>query len=177
MGGLSPPGWRPKNTLEALLRIDLRSKQGQEVAIPSHFTHDAVRQGDKVYVADTGGGGVRELLFPSMRPTGRVASFTVREHVNTIAPAGDPRHPDAVWALLHNLGSSKLVLVDMATGTRVREFQDVANKAHGLVPWEGGFIILNSGEGQLCKSLRRPSRAERCEGHLKCSGGTSRRRS
>ena len=155
-----PHNWRPKNTLEALLRIDLRSKQlVQEVAIPSHFTHDAVRQGDKVYVADTGGGGVRELLFPSMRPTGRVASFTVREHVNTIAPAGDPRHPDAVWALLHNLGSSKLVLVDMATGTRVREFQDVANKAHGLVPWEGGFIILNSGEGQLCKFTPPPESA------------------
>ena len=155
-----PHNWRPKNTLEALLRIDLRSKElVQEVAIPSHFTHDAVRQGDKVYVADTGGGGVRELLFPSMRPTGRVASFTVREHVNTIAPAGDPRHPDAVWALLHNLGSSKLVLVDMATGTRVREFQDVANKAHGLVPWEGGFIILNSGEGQLCKFTPPPESA------------------
>ena len=64
-----PHNWRPKNTLEALLRIDLRSKElVQEVAIPSHFTHDAVRQGDKVYVADTGGGGVGSSFFRRCDP-------------------------------------------------------------------------------------------------------------
>jgi hypothetical protein len=55
-----------------------------------------------------------------------------------------------VWALLHNLGPSKLVLLDLETGERVREIGRVGSKAHGLVPWEGGFVILNSGEGQLC---------------------------
>ena len=55
-----------------------------------------------------------------------------------------------MWALLHNLGPSKLVLLDLETGERVREIPGVGTKAHGLVPWEGGFVILNSGEGQLC---------------------------
>ena len=49
---------------------------------------------------------------------------------------------------MHNLGPSKLVLADLATGERLREIEGVGNKAHGLVPWDGGFLILNSGEGQ-----------------------------
>lgn len=73
------------------------------------------------------------------------------EHVNTLAPAGLPDKPHAVWALLHNLGPSKLVLADLATGERLREIRGVGTKSHGLVPWDGGFLILNSGEGQLCR--------------------------
>ena len=148
-----PHNWRPKSTKEALLKIDLRSGAlTDEVQIPSHFTHDAVRVRDRVYVADTGGGAVRELAFPSMRPTGRSAPVTVKEHVNTLAPvvASDGAPTGRVWALLHNLGESKLALLDMNSGERVREIKRVGNKAHGLVPWDGGFLILNSGEGQLC---------------------------
>lgn len=72
-----------------------------------------------------------------------------------------------MWALLHNLGPSKLVLVDLATGQRLREIPGVGSKAHGLVPWEGGFLILNSGEGQLCKfTLPRDDDGPEVHGHL-----------
>ena len=57
-----PHIWRPKETKEALLLIDLRAKRLlREVVIPSHFTHDAVRAGGSVFLADTGGGHVYEL--------------------------------------------------------------------------------------------------------------------
>ena len=146
-----PHNWRPSETREALLKIDLRTNAlVDEVEIATHFTHDAVRSGEYVFIADTGGGGVIEYAFPAMTKTGRAAAVTAKEHVNTLAPAGDPENPHLVWALLHNLGPSKLVLLDLETGERVREIHGVGTKAHGLVPWEGGFVILNSGEGQLC---------------------------
>ena len=146
-----PHNWRPSETREALLKIDLRTNElVDEVEIATHFTHDAVRAGDYVFIADTGGGGVVQYAFPSMTKTGRSAPVTKKEHVNTLAPAGDATNPHLVWALLHNLGPSKLVLLDLETGERVREIGRVGSKAHGLVPWEGGFVILNSGEGQLC---------------------------
>lgn len=39
--------------------------------IPSRFTHDVVRSGDKVYVCDTGNGRLLEYDFPSMTLVGR----------------------------------------------------------------------------------------------------------
>ena len=146
-----PHNWRPRETRESLLKIDLRTNElVDEVEIATHFTHDAVRFGDYVFIANTGGGGVVEYAFPAMTKTSRSATVTVKEHVNSLAPAGDVTNPHLVWALLHNLGPSKLVLLDLETGERVREIGRVGNKAHGLVPWDGGFLILNSGEGQLC---------------------------
>lgn len=41
--------------------------------IPSRFTHDVVRSGDRVYVADTGNGAVLELDFPGLKLVGRRA--------------------------------------------------------------------------------------------------------
>ena len=38
--------------------------------IPSRFTHDVVRMGDRVYVCDTGNGQLLELEFPSMTLVG-----------------------------------------------------------------------------------------------------------
>lgn len=43
---------------------------GQElgrVEIPSHFTHDAVRRRNKVYVCNTAEGSILEYNFPDMR--------------------------------------------------------------------------------------------------------------
>ena len=88
-----PHNWRPKETHEALLLIDLRAKRlVREVAIPSHFTHDAVRSGDAVFLANTGGGGVMELRLPDLTRVQhpRETTFTLKEHVNTLAPAGLP---------------------------------------------------------------------------------------
>lgn len=34
--------------------------------VPSRFTHDVVRAGDKVFVCDTGNGRILEYSFPSM---------------------------------------------------------------------------------------------------------------
>lgn len=96
-----PHNWRPSTTSEWLLELDIDS--GQElgrVQIDSRFTHDVVRRGDRVYVANTGEGKVLELAFPSMRPIRNLKLFTEQEHLNTLSPTGY----GTMWAMLHNLG-------------------------------------------------------------------------
>jgi hypothetical protein len=55
-----------------------RTQPGAElrrVEIPSRFTHDVVRSGDKVYVADTGNGRILEYGFPAMTLVGACFVF------------------------------------------------------------------------------------------------------
>jgi hypothetical protein len=96
-----PHNWRPASSQEWLLQLDSSTgRERRRVAINSRFTHDTVRRGGSVFVADTGGGAVVELEFPEMREVQRLGLFTLQEHVNTLAPTGN----DTVWAMLHNLG-------------------------------------------------------------------------
>ena len=136
---------------DALLRID--AKRGEileERAIDAAFTHDVVRRGDSVFVADTGNGRILELEYPSMR-TLRAVELSVKAHVNTLAPADASEYGEhAVWAVLHNLGPSEVALIDLETGRELRpRLTRVGTKSHGLVIYEDRFIMLNSGEGQL----------------------------
>ncbi|PSC71222.1 green algal specific Aspartyl Asparaginyl beta-hydroxylase [Micractinium conductrix] len=144
-----PHNWRPESTQEWLLHLD--AETGEElgrVQISSRFTHDAVRQRDRVYVANTGEGKVLELAFPSMQLLRELPLFTLKEHVNTLAPTPDGR----LWAMLHNLGSSELVEVDLASGRELRRLPGVGQKAHGLVFWQANAIIaLDSDGGALVK--------------------------
>ena len=113
--------------------------------------HDATRRlRGGVFVADTGRGRILELEYPSMK-TRYVATLTVREHVNTVLPANvDEYGEHAVWAVLHNLGPSEVALIDVETGAELApRLRNVGKKSHGLVSYDGKFLMLNSGEGEL----------------------------
>jgi len=136
---------------EALLRIDLSSGDVlEERPIESTFTHDVARRGPTVFVADTGGGRILELEYPSMK-TRHVATLTVHQHVNTVVPADvDTYGEHAVWAVLHNLGPSEVALIDVKTGAELApRLRNVGKKSHGLVSYDAKFLMLNSGEGEL----------------------------
>lgn len=101
-----PHNWRPMAAKEWLLELDIQSgKEIRRVPLQSHFTHDTVRRGNRVYVANTGDGQVLELEFPTMRELRRMELFTGQEHVNTLSPTAT----GTIWALLHNLGPVSFV--------------------------------------------------------------------
>lgn len=57
-----------------------------------------------MYVAATDSGAVLELSFPGLRLLRRLALFSRREHVNSVAPLA----PGDLWVVLHNLGKVRL---------------------------------------------------------------------
>ena len=108
-----PHNWRPKTSEEWLIEVDaVTGKEVNRVPLRSRFTHDVVRRDDKVYVADTGEGHVVVLEFPSMSEIHRLELFTLKHHVNTLSPTDDGN----MWAMLHNLGPSMLVKIDLGEG-------------------------------------------------------------
>ena len=96
-----PHNWHPTTSKEWLYQLNAATGElMRKVPLASRFTHDTVRHGDKIYVADTGEGHILELKFPSMMLERRMELFTLKEHVNTLAPTGN----GTMWAMLHNLG-------------------------------------------------------------------------
>lgn len=141
-----------KRRKDALLLIDTETQSVlKDVPIDAVFTHDVVRRGSQVFVADTGGGRVLELEYPSMTLKRSIDSITKREHINTLVPADESEYgPHAVWGVLHNLGPSQVALYDLELGKEVKSrMTNVGEKSHGLVPYKGKFLMLNSGKGQL----------------------------
>ncbi|KAL4458606.1 hypothetical protein ABPG75_013471 [Micractinium tetrahymenae] len=149
---------------EWLLHLDAESgRELGRVQLPSKFTHDAVRRRDRVYVANTGEGRVLELSFPAMdahlTPPSPPATlpcpsalrvrelplFSEEEHVNTLAPT----HDGKLWALLHNLGASQLVEVDLTSGKELQRIGGIGAKAHGLTFWQNKVLTLDSEGGAL----------------------------
>ena len=61
------PASRLLPTSHACLASSVFHSAASVLQISSRFTHDAVRQRDRVYVANTGEGKVLELAFPSMQ--------------------------------------------------------------------------------------------------------------
>jgi hypothetical protein len=115
-----------------------------KVPLPSLFTHDITRDGSRILVADCDGGGVVEVSTETMSVTRHVRPFTKKNHVNTIAVQdGD------VWCLLHNLGPSLLVKIDMETGECLEQVTNVGTQSHGLVWRDRNFLILDSYNGAL----------------------------
>mmetsp|Transcript_11532 Transcript_11532/g.42183 ORF Transcript_11532/g.42183 Transcript_11532/m.42183 type:complete len:366 (-) Transcript_11532:14-1111(-) len=118
--------------------------------VESTFTHDAVRQGRNIYVADTAKGRVLHYSFPEVALLHDFSVFTRVEHVNTLAPSADGK---SIWAVLHNSGArSCLAEIDLATGETQKyrpAYYNIGKMSHGLVHWRDRFIILNSGMGQL----------------------------
>ena len=105
-------------------------------------------------MADTGNGAIVELSVPGMRVLRTLKLFTVKEHINTLAvwPPGAPGARGAgpsLWAVLHNLGDSMLVQVDLRSGKVAQRLKRVGNKSHGLSLYGQKAIMLSSGEGRL----------------------------
>jgi hypothetical protein len=146
-----PDNWRPaEGAGEWILELDAASgAERRRARLASRFTHDAVRRRDRVYVADTEGGAVRELAFPSLRELRAAALFTTAEHVNTLSPNGTH-----LWAMLHNKGPSALAEVDLRGGGAPREarrLRPVGAQAHGAVRWGGGLLALDSKNSALMR--------------------------
>ncbi|KAK9811643.1 hypothetical protein WJX72_007577 [[Myrmecia] bisecta] len=136
-----PHNWRPKSTKEWLLHIDMQT--GEElgrVELGSRFAHDAVRRGGRVYVCNTGQGSILELSFPELLQIRALKLFSVEEHVNTLAALEE----GSLWAVLHNLGQSELVKIDLSSDKVVQRHQHVGAKAHGIVEWSWWFLALDS---------------------------------
>ncbi|WPT14105.1 hypothetical protein PSENEW3_00000236 [Picochlorum sp. SENEW3] len=144
-----PHNWRPDSTAEYLLEIDaVTGEELSEVQIQSKFTHDVVRKGNCVYVCDTGHGDIIVLDFPSMKERSRLKLFTLKQHVNTLSPTDDGH----VWAMLHNLGKSAMVKVDVRNGKVVQRIKNVGLRAHGVVRWKDDYMIyLDSDHGSLAR--------------------------
>lgn len=145
---IRPHNWHPTSSEEFLVELDVFSgDEIRRVKIPSRFTHDAVVRGDTVYICNTGEGHVLELHYPSMKIKRSTGLFTLHDHVNTLAPLED----GTVWAVLHNLGKSDVVKVDMQRSPPrvVLRIKNVGDKAHGLVLWEHQFVMLDSENGGL----------------------------
>jgi len=129
----------PAGAPECLLNMETNER----VPLPSIFTHDATRVGSRILVADCDGGGIVEL-GPTMNLVRHVKPFTTKHHVNTVALVNDE-----VWALLHNLGKSILVKVDMNTGKWLECKTNVGTQSHGLAWYQGAFVILDSYHGAV----------------------------
>ncbi|KAI8108901.1 hypothetical protein M9435_005318 [Picochlorum sp. BPE23] len=144
-----PHNWRPDSTAEYLLEIDaVTGEELSELQIQSKFTHDVVRKGNRVYVCDTGHGDIIVLDFPSMKERSRLKLFTLKQHVNTLSPTDDGH----VWAMLHNLGKSAMVKVDVQNGKVVQRIKNVGLRAHGVVRWKDDYMIyLDSDHGSLAR--------------------------
>jgi hypothetical protein len=94
-------------------------------------------------VTDCEGGGLVEL-DNSMSVVRHVKPFTAKHHVNTVSIVDGE-----VWALLHNLGKSMIVKVDMDTGKWLDWRTNVGTQSHGLVFYKGAFVILDSYNGAV----------------------------
>ncbi|KAG1681109.1 hypothetical protein FOA52_015551 [Chlamydomonas sp. UWO 241] len=147
---LRPHNWHPVESEETLLQLD--AETGSEVSrssIPSRFTHDVVRSGSSVFLCNTEEGKVLQLAYPGMEVVTTMPLFTRRHHVNTLAPLVRGQ----MWAVLNNLGDSLIVRIDMPgdgkepyVSTRITK---IGVKAHGLVAWKGGFLVLDSDSAAL----------------------------
>eukprot|EP00889_Picochlorum_renovo_P008420 jgi/Picre1/35450/NNA_002912.t1 len=83
-----------------------------------------------------------------MKERSRLKLFTLKQHVNTLSPTDDGH----VWAMLHNLGKSAMVKVDVQNGKVVQRIKNVGLRAHGVVRWKDDYMIyLDSDHGSLAR--------------------------
>lgn len=143
-----PNNWHPATSTEWLLNLDINSGELlSKVQINSTFAHDAVRRRNKVYIASTGEGQVIEMSFPEMTVIRTMELFTREEHVNTLAVSSDGMK---LWVVLHNLGQSILVEVDLSTGKEVKRLTSIGLKSHGLVlHGDNTALVLDSERAML----------------------------
>ncbi|WIA37366.1 hypothetical protein OEZ86_014294 [Tetradesmus obliquus] len=150
---LRPHNWRPTSEQEHLVQFD--ADTGMELArvqLPTRFTHDAIRMGERVYVCSTGDGSILELSYPGMKLLRKMHLFSEADHPNTLAAADD----DHLWVMLHNLGPSDLVKVYVGPSSpphEVSRIRNIGSKAHGLVAWgrqgQQQLILLDSDNAAL----------------------------
>mmetsp|Transcript_4963 Transcript_4963/g.10317 ORF Transcript_4963/g.10317 Transcript_4963/m.10317 type:complete len:1029 (-) Transcript_4963:154-3240(-) len=142
------------STPDAVMEIDLQGPTGKGYVkssdVHSRYMHDAVMTKDRasVLVADVAG-TVHELTLPELVPHKTLPVFTRAEHINTLAPTD---HGTA-WVVLHNIGYSKFVELDLATGFRLCTIENVGKQVHGFVMVDNGqsVISLSSKDAALIK--------------------------
>ena len=146
-----------KEGKDMIIRINARTGQllQEKELYGSSFTHEAVRtrDGKFVLVADTKGGNVLVLLYPSMAHFKTIDLFTRQDHINTLHPTPH----GTFWVLLHGRArrSSRLVEVDINSEQVIRIVRGYGDGAHGIVmlPSAGQrgdvFVYLNSNVGTL----------------------------
>ncbi|BDA45004.1 hypothetical protein COCOBI_06-4830 [Coccomyxa sp. Obi] len=141
-----PHNWRPRSVVEELLKINLVTGSiSERRSISSRFAHDAVRQGNRGYIASTGDGCIVELELPACKLVQRHHLFAPNNHINALAPVGNA----SMWVLLHNRGESDVVLMDTKRGMQAVRHNHVGTHAHGLVIWGKTLLILDSGHSAL----------------------------
>jgi quercetin dioxygenase-like cupin family protein len=123
----------------------LSVRTNERVGLPSGFTHDFCRFGDKLYIADCANGGVVVLSYPEMKLLRHLKPFTRRDHINTVLCEEEGK----LWCLLHSLGKSKLVQISAETGEWLQVLTDVGTQSHGIIRFQEGFLILSSGTSEL----------------------------
>eukprot|EP00798_Chlamydomonas_sp_ICE-L_P003608 gene3608-13692_t len=115
---------------------------------------NVVHIGDRVFICNTGEGQIVELRYPDMSPMRTLPLFSLKEHINTLSPVG--QDGDELMVMLHNLGKSDVVRLNMSTEYSGASSQPTSNrikhvgeKSHGLVQWGGWLILLDSQNGAL----------------------------
>ncbi|GBG28472.1 Hypothetical Protein FCC1311_046952 [Hondaea fermentalgiana] len=141
-------------TPDAIMEIDLLGPDGsgfvRSTDVHTRYMHDAVRtqDGAAVIVVDVSG-IVHVLKGSDLSPVKMLPVFTRSEHINTIAPTD---HGTA-WVVLHNVGPSKVVELDLSSGYRLCTLEQVGKQAHGFVLVDGGAaaIMLSSKDAALVR--------------------------
>jgi hypothetical protein len=150
---------------DRLLRIDQwRGKVRQKVQLASRDTHQAVRAGDRLYVADTFRGRVLVHSLPRLEPVREFGGFTHENHVNSVLVEGD-----SLLVLCHNKGKSHMARLDLGTGDELDLYPDVGEHSHDIVRWRDEYLICDSRGGGLV-AVHRGTKALRVlhadEGHF-----------
>jgi hypothetical protein len=150
---------------DRLLRIDQwRGKVKEKVQLASRDTHQAVRAGDRLFVADTFRGRVLVYSLPGLELTREFGGFTHENHVNSVLVESG-----SLLVMCHNKGKSHMARLDLETGDEIETYPDVGEHSHDIVRWRDEYLICDSRGGGLV-AVHRDTKALRVlhadEGHF-----------
>jgi len=135
-----------------LFDLALGTNQGalRTAQVDTRYMHDMIANPDlsNAFAVDVAG-SVISLKYSSMVQFKRYPVFSVKEHINTLAYTKQ----GTLWVMLHNIGPSKMVQLNLYTGERMCEVTNIGREAHGLVLIEEdtSMLVLSSGSAALVK--------------------------
>ena len=108
--------------------------------------HEAVRYGDRAYVASSGSGAVNVYNTRTLRLVRSLQLWQRNDHINTVALT-----PSTILVMLHRMGAapSEVHIVERARHVSVGRIPDVGRGAHGLALWGDELIMLDSNNGAV----------------------------
>jgi hypothetical protein len=131
---------------DKIIQIDIKTQEILKVIpIPfSTFSHDMIKHGSSLYIADTANGNVHELSYPSFSKMRTYDAFSGKDHMNNLA-----FNNDKLYVMLHSRGASALSVVDPTTGTAIL-YKGVGSQAHHAMQLPGNQVLyLDSGHVSL----------------------------